>query len=346
MYYLFRPIKHLHPIREWAIAHGADILIAPETFELTINYCGRRVVLFPRFVRQYEGRTIYQREFSGDGDFIGWMPYPVKSWPLSTDKTLFKDYAQANGLRVTASWTEGEPLAPDFIVKPAVGSFGVGIRGPFGPLAPLNEDFALQDGNFCEQFIRGRSAKAWFWNGEPVALEVLSPPQITGDGRRTLREIAAQPRGNFDLVMSLDDSVQILAWQGYHVDDVVPQGVNVMLDFRYMTPHDRVTLKNRDVWGQMPPQVTAQFCYAGPLLQRGIAESVRRNSVFTLDAVIDDDDRVWLLEMNSHPMIHPNVYPRMLESIFADDESPDPEPSRQAGIEVESEVTLEGDHAA
>jgi hypothetical protein len=335
MYYLFRPIKHLHPIREWALAHGAEMLIAPETFELTIRSGGRRVVLIPRFVREYEGRTIYQRDFTGDGDFIGWMPYPVKSWPLSTDKTLFKEYALANGLRVTASWTEGPALAPDYIIKPAIGSFGVGIRGPFGPLAPLSEDIALQEGNFCEQFIRGRSAKAWFWNGEPVALEVLTPPQMTGDGRRTLREIASQPRGNFDLVMNLDESTQILAWQGYQLDEVVPEGVNVMLDFRYLTPHDRVTLQNRNVWEQMPAEVTAQFCYAGPLLYRGIPDSVRRNSVFTLDAVIDDDNRVWLLEMNSHPMIHPNVYPHMLASMFDEDVLAQAEPEHQSPVERE-----------
>lgn len=70
MYYLFRPIKHLHPIREWALAHGAEMLIAPETFELTIRSGARRVVLIPRFVREYDGRTIYQRDFAGDGDFI------------------------------------------------------------------------------------------------------------------------------------------------------------------------------------------------------------------------------------------------------------------------------------
>jgi len=348
MYYLFRPIKHLTPIREWALARGADLLIAPETFELTIIFSGRRVVMIPRFVREYDGRTIYQRDFAEDGDFIGWMPYPVKSWPLSTDKTLFKEYALNNGLRVTASWSNGEPLSPDFIIKPAIGSFGVGIRGPFGPLAPLNDEIALREGEFCEQFIRGRSAKAWFWNGEPVALEILSPPQITGDGRRTLREIATQPRGNFDLVMNLDDSVQILAWQGYQLDDVIPQGVHVMLDFRYLTPHDRVTLKNRDVWDKTSPQIAAQFCYAGPVLQRGISESVRPNSVFTLDAVIDEDDKVWLLEMNSHPMIHPNVYPRMLASIFDGAETPDHESSEMAEIEAaaESEHEVMKDHAA
>ena len=65
-------------------------------------------------------------------------------------------------------------------------------------------------------------------------------------------------------------------------------------------------------------------------------EPRRRNSVFTLDAVIDADDRVWLLEMNSHPMIHPNVYPPMLDSVFQDEPVLDDGPALQ----------IEGDYAA
>ena len=34
-------------------------------------------------------------------------------------------------------------MAPDYIVKPAIGSFGAGIRGPFGPLAPLDPEVPL-----------------------------------------------------------------------------------------------------------------------------------------------------------------------------------------------------------
>ena len=49
--------------------------------------------------------------------------------------------------------------------------------------------------------------------------------------------------------MDLETSIQILAWQGYQPESVVDDGVDVMLDYRYLTPHDRVTLKNRDVWG-------------------------------------------------------------------------------------------------
>ena len=323
MHYLFRPIKHLYPIREWALERGAQMRIAPETYEMSLQLGERKVVLFPRFVTEEQGRIVYQRDMSADGNFIGWMPYIVKSWALSNDKRNFKDYAVANGLRVTASWFDGPTLAPDYIVKPAVGSFGEGIRGPFGPLAPLDPTVALAEGEFFEQFIRGRSAKAWFWNGQPVALEVLSPPTIAGDGRRSLREIAAQPRGNFDVALKLDDSVQILAWQGVDLDSVLPSGTEVVLDYRYMTPYDRVTVANRNVWSSVAPEIAAQFSYAGQLLYRGIDAAVQRNSVFTLDAVIDAEDRVWLLEMNSHPMIHPSVYPHMLASVFDDEAQAD-----------------------
>ncbi|WZB76155.1 hypothetical protein WJ972_09910 [Achromobacter insuavis] len=58
---------------------------------------------------------------------------------------------------------------------------------------------------------------------------------------------------------------------------------------------------------------------------------MRRNSVFTLDAVIDADDRVWLLEMNSHPMIHPNVYPPMLDSVFQDEPETEDGPTLEIG---------------
>ena len=87
MHYLFRPLKHLGPILAWAGERGADMQIAPETFEMSLRLGDRHIVLIPRFVLEHEGRTIYQRALASDGNFIGWMPYPVKSWPLSTRKS-------------------------------------------------------------------------------------------------------------------------------------------------------------------------------------------------------------------------------------------------------------------
>ena len=75
MHYLFRPIKHLYPIREWALERGAQMRIAPETYEMSLQLGERKVVLFPRFVTEEQGRIVYQRDMSADGNFIGWMPY-------------------------------------------------------------------------------------------------------------------------------------------------------------------------------------------------------------------------------------------------------------------------------
>ena len=74
MHYLFRPIKHLFPIREWALARGAEMHIAPETYEMSLRSGSRSVTLIPRFVRELDGRIIYQRDMPDDGNFIGWMP--------------------------------------------------------------------------------------------------------------------------------------------------------------------------------------------------------------------------------------------------------------------------------
>ncbi|HZX85272.1 MAG TPA: hypothetical protein VFF19_16995 [Reyranella sp.] len=38
--------------------------------------------------------------------------------------------------------------------------------------------------------------------------------------------------------------------------------------------------------------------------------------MFTIDASVDAQSQAWLLEMNSNPMVHPDVYPAMLKSIF------------------------------
>lgn len=288
------------------------------SFVLTIQLGEREARMSPRFVGEHNGSLSYFSEYRGEGNFIGWLPYGMKRWDISTDKRLFKQYALNAGLRVPAIWSADEPVGVDFIIKPAVGSFGVGIRGPYGSRNMPEDDFNLRDGEFFEQFINGRSAKAWYWNGAMQVLEVLDAPHLIADGKRSLQEIAAQRRGNFDPDIYLDSSLGVLAYQGYTPSSVPPEGARVALDFRYLSPYDPVNLDNRNVLSSVSASVSAQFGFAGPTLYRGIDEEVQQNSIFTVDAVVDSADRVWFLEMNSHPMVHPDVYPAMLDSVFRD----------------------------
>lgn len=315
MYFFSRFPKQIDPIRHWALQNQARMSLDLISFRLTLEHAHSKVLLYPRFAGAHAGGTAYFDRFSGDSSFIGWLPYHLRKWTLASDKRAFKRAARARGLRVPAGWDAGPALAEHFIVKPAKGSFGLGMRGPFGPLSPYEPEGAAT-ASFFEQFIAGRSAKAWFWNSTLAALEVLVPPTLYGDGERTLREIAEAKRGSFDLKLSLESSADILRWQGLTADSIAQKGREVQLDFRYATPYDRVMLKNRDVLPETSMDIRRQFDVAGRILHEEIDANVRENTAFTLDAVIDGEDRVWFLEMNSHPMIHPAIYAPMLESLF------------------------------
>lgn len=43
---------------------------------------------------------------------------------------------------------------------------------------------------------------------------------------------------------------------------------------------------------------------------------MRGTTLFTLDAMVDAQDHVWLLEMNSNPMVHPDAYPVMMTRLY------------------------------
>lgn len=321
VFFFSRFPKQIDPIRRWALRHHASMSFDPISFNLALAHGGTEVLLYPRFAGEHAGRTAYFDYFSGDFSFVGWLPYRLRKWALASDKLSFKRVARSRGLRVPLGWQEGVPLAEHFIVKPARGSFGLGMRGPFGPLSPYEADEA-QPSAFFEQFIPGQSAKAWFWNSTLAALEVLASPVLYGDGTRTLREISQANRGSFDLKLPLDSSEDILRWQGLDADAIAESGREVQLDYRYATPYDRITLKNRDVLGATSQVIRRQFEVAGRMLYEEIDEEVRANTAFTLDAVIDSEERVWFLEMNSHPMIHPAIYAPMLESLFESSAAP------------------------
>lgn len=50
MYFLLRPIKHLAPIRRWVRAHGAEMALSADTFEMDIRLDEGQIKLAPRFV--------------------------------------------------------------------------------------------------------------------------------------------------------------------------------------------------------------------------------------------------------------------------------------------------------
>jgi hypothetical protein len=315
MHFLFGVFNHIQPIRRWARKHKATLDLSIDDFRLSIRLGDRVVNFIPKFLVQVsDGRAAYTSTFTDRCRFTGWLPYQLKKWPIATDKITFKQYCAARGLRATRHWTSGSPLSEHFIIKPRNGSFGSGMRGPFSIKDYETVKGSLPQNAYFEQFVSGRAAKIWFWNDEPRAMECVSPPHILGDGRRSLTELAGEVRGSFDTSHKLNTSEEMLAWQGYTADSVPKKGLRVFLDFRYATPYDQKELHNRDELPRQSEALREELRRIGRILMQ--TEGISTQTVFTLDAVLDQAGQLWLLEMNCNPIVHPNVYDAMLNDVF------------------------------
>ena len=288
--------------------------LSPHSMALTLTRGKHVQLLQPRFVMQRGGRLCYIRAFGEEGSFVGWHQAEPPSWPLAQDKLGFKKQVSAMGLRVPAAWNDASALAENFIVKNRSGSFGEAIYGPF---KKTTFDFSqpLKEGDYFEQFICGRSAKAWCWNGQVIALELVEPPFLLGDGQRSLQWLAAS-RGNVGRALALEKSLAMLAWQGLTPESVPANGQKVLLDFKYASPFDALSFENKSIWAAQDEKVRHQFAKATALLHTCLPPPLQQRGLFTLDAVLDAEGRAWFLEMNSHPMVHPDVYEPMLSSLM------------------------------
>ena len=316
MSFILNPLQHMRSVRRWADARGVHMHLSPSCMSLSLTRGQRVQRLVPRFVAQREGRLGYSRTFAEEGSFAGWHLADPESWLLAQDKLAFKRQASAMGLRVPAAWNDEEPLADRFVVKNRTGSFGVEVYGPFSA-ASFDFSQPLKPGAYFEQFISGRSAKAWCWNGQVVALELIAPPYLLGDGLRNLRMLAAS-RGNVGRELAIEKSLTMLAFQGLTIESIPEPGRRVLLDFRYASPFDALSFENKNVWSAQDDKVKHLFARAASLLHAFLPLSMQKRGLFTLDAVLDEDGRAWFLEMNSHPMIHPDVYEHMLSTLMRD----------------------------
>jgi hypothetical protein len=315
MYYITSLLTHLRHVRDHMAASGGEAMVSAGDAALHLRIGEQVRHLQPQFSYTREGRRLYTTTFEAHVvGFVGWRPYPARSWPLAQDKRAFKTFAASAGLRTPPGWPAPSDEVKRFIVKQSDSSLGRGIRGPFATLDLANAAHRLADGEFYEAFALGRILKAWYWDGTPLAVELRPPPSIVGDGHSTVFELASQRA-----TRAMDR--QALAWLaaalGLRLDDKLEQGKRLVVDFRYGSPYDDVRFDNENVWSTVAQtSVGQQLRDAGRALQEGMPAEVRGNTLYTIDAVVDAENRVWLLGMNSNPMVHPDAYPTMLSSVF------------------------------
>jgi len=285
---------------------------------------GRSFTLQPQFVGSVDGKQAYSpRPNQSTYAFGGWRPYFNKQWPTGTSKSAFKDYCLAHDLATPQSWNAPLQTTTPYIAKPFHGSFGKGFSGPLS----AGESLASFSGatHYCEQFIMGRSAKAWYWDNRLACLYIEDCPIVIANGKNTVRELICARAPDHALT---EKWLQKIEWhlveafcrfQGVSLDQIPDDGKTVSIDFRFSGFLSRQSddnlniLKHPEIAGG---SIVKQFQDSGPLFWKSIPEEKRLATLYTVDAVVDADEKVWFLELNCNPLGHPDVYRYMFEGFL------------------------------
>ena len=327
MSFIATTLNHFRAVNTWIEANGAEARVDVRDFHMEVKARNRYFRLRPRFLASLGGRLAHVEMLTPDvTGMIGWLPYrtPLR-WELGGDKLAFKRFLRDKDVRTPAFWERPAQSSADFILKRPQGSFGYELHGPFRPGSALGTDLSPQSPGgefFAEAFILGRNLKVWFWGADPFCAHLHDYPVVEGDGRTRLRALVQDKlaEGGRGLDDSADMAVvrQALAYQHVTLDDVLPQDRQVWLDYRYgrrfLPPGG--TAGNDNDWPQMAPAARQACESLGELLGAELMRLFTAPVLYSVDGVVDANGDVWWLEMNSNPILPPDGYPLILDTLF------------------------------
>lgn len=313
--------RHAQAVRAAAAALNLDVAIHLGDYGLRIADGARAETWRPKFIGRVEDQLVYtESPIKGAFGFAGWMPYAMRQWPIALDKSAFKRHAIAQGVPTPAACFNPSLIGGPFIIKKASSSFGAGMRGPFLAYDAGDPDQQLAEGEYYENFLVGLIAKAWCWGGQCAALHLHPPAVVVGNGSVTVRELVLQLRDSrahadhdWPLIERLVRYCELDS-----VKDVVPEGKEVLVEYRYGSRYEQPSLSNPNAWPSLKDSdLRKQFTRAAQVFSQAISDEPQlHHTLYTLDAIVDDQGVAWFLEMNCNPLVHPDVYGCMLAGSF------------------------------
>ncbi|WP_419688220.1 hypothetical protein ACN22W_30000 [Burkholderia theae] len=313
-------LNHFKIVKKWADRAGADAILDVSSFRLLIRRNDQQAVLYPQFMNVEDRRRQYSPELTdASRRFIGWLPYSVRRWAIASDKIEFKRYAERAGMRTPEYCLDDDPAIRDVIVKRRSSSFSVGIRGPFRHAgeAPLD----ASQSEYYERFIDGRIGKIWFYENFPICMEIERMPSVTGDGMLSARDlIQVKLRAKGATGFDMERAETLRRFCGDSLERVPARDETVVVDFRYGSalavrePGQNINLKKA-----MPEVWSDELRAIGEACWRGIPAEIQEGTIYTVDVVVDPEERIWALEMNSNPFVHPFLYGHLLSNLVKRD---------------------------
>lgn len=338
MAYLAVTLNHFRPIQAWARRTGAEATLNAATFELELKARNRYYLMHPRFLIKQGGRFAHSSELTSDAvGFIGWLPYRLLRWDLSNDKIQFKSLLRSQGEATPESAADPSALPYDFVLKRSIGSFGNELAGPFRA-GQTASDLAQQmpaSGNpaatlYAERFIAGTNVKIWFWGATPFHAHRDEYPAVMGDGSSSLGELVTKRLNSVGMALDAGSSMDALpdgdrkamestlAYQGVSWNDVLAAGRAVWLDYRYGRRYDSGASSSQsdNALHTFSAVARDRIAAIGALLSSALKPQFQVSVLYSVDGVLDAFGKLWWLEMNSNPILPPEGYPLILNSLF------------------------------
>jgi hypothetical protein len=323
-------LHHVKAVNAWQRRRSAKVELDLADLRLRITANHRYYEFQPQFVMEEEGRIRYRPDLVPEvSGMIGWLPYFNKRWPEGFDKLRFKASMAAAGLPVPRHWPIYERGLRDVLIKQPRNSFGYGMRGPFRAPVPERPGEQLAADEFYEQLIAGSILKTWFFEGTAVCADRREPPMIHGNGHDRVEDLIVrafdlhQPHRRVAFERARARISDLLAYQGVDWNTVLQDGAPLCADFLYgscLFPFSGQNLNILPTVDDTP--LGEQIRDAGRVMYSFIPAGIRRHTIFSADAVIDEHGRIWWLEMNCNPMMPPETYAPLLDGMFGF--APDP----------------------
>lgn len=313
-------LNHFKSFAAAARAHHIDMWCDID-LRLLLSFPDSAVTFYPQFLEIPDAGPEYSSAFRQEAVcFTGWRPYLPVGVNAFIDKLHLKQQFIDHGFAVPAFSVDPHCRWHDVLVKSRHGAFGKGMHGPFRSA----DEYLLQPegGEYYECFVPGTILKIAYWDATPVSIEAQDMPVLTGDGKRSLLEMAherAKQRGRDGMDEWVLD--EVLTYQGHGVDVVLPSGEEVMADFRYesdfltchaveemLLPHERFASWQDD------------FQRLGDFLFSLLRQEKILHLYYSVDAILSDDGVLYVLEANANPTVHPCAYPAMVTTIVQEKE--------------------------
>jgi hypothetical protein len=310
-------LEHMKSVGAWARASGAHCSVDPSSLVLDVQAGTARFALQPQFVGKRDGVQLSYFSIADQhaAGFVGWFAHPLQSWDLSTSKLIFKERARELGIPTPRHWSTAAQAQAPFLIKRSRSSFGQGILGPFAVGDAKALQYTMVEGDYIDEFKTGRIARAWYWCGRLAVLELFDMPAVRGDGHSSFAQLLAKAL-NGGLADLPKDFNTMAAWQRINPALIVPAGKKLLLDYRYVSPFNPTIYGNYNRFAELKSSPIAQaFVQAGHRLWPQILIHDTTQAAFVLDAIVDDKDQAWFLEINSNAQLHPDIYPVMLSSL-------------------------------